>query len=187
MRRYRYQKKVSILLPSLHCFTETVCVVHYKTMDVYTAQHYGVQLCQCLSLKRHWNDDASSQDLTPCNFWLLPTLKRDMRGWFFKSDEEVIREIQKSLTRIPEAKFCKKRLKKSGSKGWNSVLRVGEDTSKKMVAIRIIPNARMTTCNHFQYSFSFLTFSHPFFDSGWWTSICKIVHISACISHKEVT
>ncbi len=50
---------------------------------------------------------AYSPDLTQCDFWLFPTLKRDLKGLFFESDEEVIHKIQKSLTRIPEAEFRK--------------------------------------------------------------------------------
>ncbi len=49
---------------------------------------------------------AYSPHLCPCDFWLFPTLKRCLRGWFFESDEEVIHKIQKSLARIPEGKFC---------------------------------------------------------------------------------
>ncbi len=33
---------------------------------------------------------AYSPDLALCDFWLFLTLKRDPRGWFFKSDKEVI-------------------------------------------------------------------------------------------------
>ncbi len=46
-------------------------------------------------------------DLTLCNFWLFLTSKRDLRRWFFESDEEVIHQIQKSLTRILKANFRK--------------------------------------------------------------------------------
>ncbi len=77
-------------------------------------------------------------------------------------------------------------LKKNMSKGWNGVLAVEEDTSKKRVAIRMIPNVKMMICNRFQYSFSFLTFSRPLFGRGRLTFVYKIVHISACISHTEV-
>ncbi len=90
---------------------------------------------------------AYSPDLASRNFWLYPTLKCDLRSQFFESDE-VIHRIQKSLHAYPRPNFAKQ-LKKNGLKGWNSVLRVREGTSKKMLAIRMIPNVKMTICNHF--------------------------------------
>ncbi len=117
-----------------------------------------------------------SPDLTPGNFWLFPTLKRGLRSWS---------KSRKVWLTYPRSNFAK-RLKKNGSKGWNSILEVREDTLKRMVAIRMIPNAKMMICNHFQRSFSFLTFSRPFFGRGWRTFVYKIIHISACISSTEV-
>ncbi len=50
---------------------------------------------------------AYSPDLTLCDFWLFPTLKRDLKDQFFECEKEVIYEIQISLTRIPRSKFYK--------------------------------------------------------------------------------
>ncbi len=60
-----------------------------------------------------------------------------------------------------------KQLKKDGSNGSTSVLQ--EDTSKTIVTIWMIPNVKTMIYNHFQYSFSFLTFSRPFFGRDRWT------------------
>ncbi len=99
-----------------------------------------------------------------------------------ESDEKVIHEISKSFTRIPQAEFWKM-IEEKWVKRLEQCIRV---SSKKMVAIRMIPNVKMTICNRFQYSFSFLTFSHPVFGRGRLTFVYKIVHIPVCISHTEV-
>ncbi len=81
-----------------------------RTSD-YSHMFITVTTCQLQLqrlLNRHVNNafevivhPAYSPDL-----WLFLTLKHDLRGWFLESNE-VIHEIQKSLTRILEAKFHK--------------------------------------------------------------------------------
>ncbi len=67
----------------------------------------------------------------------------------------------------------------------NNVATVIEDNCH--LSIRAItdqlPNVKMTICKYFQYSFSFLTFSCPFFVRGRRTFVYKIVH--RLVSHVQ--
>ena len=38
---------------------------------------------------------AYSPDLAPSDFFLLPNLKKDIRGCHFRSDEEVVKAVEK--------------------------------------------------------------------------------------------
>ena len=46
-----------------------------------------------------------SPDLTPCDFWLFPKLKRPLRGTRFESIDEIKAESKKALMAIPEKDY----------------------------------------------------------------------------------
>ena len=48
-----------------------------------------------------------SPDLAPCDFWLFPKLKRQLRGHRFDTIEEIQAELKKALKAIPEIEFNK--------------------------------------------------------------------------------
>ena len=48
-----------------------------------------------------------SPDLAPCDLWLLPKLKRPLRGHSFGTIEEIEAESKKALKAIPEIEFNK--------------------------------------------------------------------------------
>ena len=48
-----------------------------------------------------------SPDLTPCDFWLFPKLKRPLRGHHFDTIEEIQAESKKASKAIPEIEFNK--------------------------------------------------------------------------------
>ena len=46
-----------------------------------------------------------SSDLAPCDFWLLPKLKKPLRGTRFKSIDEIKAKTKKALMPIPEKDY----------------------------------------------------------------------------------
>ncbi len=48
-----------------------------------------------------------SSDLTPCDFWLLPTLKKHLCGRRFASNNEAVNEVHTFFNCLPQAKFEK--------------------------------------------------------------------------------
>jgi hypothetical protein len=40
--------------------------------------------------------------MAPCDFWLFPKLKRPLKGSRFDSREDIMRNVMKGLTSLPE-------------------------------------------------------------------------------------
>ena len=53
-----------------------------------------------------------SADLAPCDFWMFPTLKKELRGRRFVSKTEIQNAIQNFFNSIPEEEFRKTMLDK---------------------------------------------------------------------------
>ena len=53
-----------------------------------------------------------SPDLAPCDFWMFPTLKKELRGRRFVSKTEIQNAIQNFFNSIPEEEFRKTMLDK---------------------------------------------------------------------------
>ncbi len=105
-----------------------------------------------------------SLDLAQYNIWLFPILTCNLRGQFFKSDEEVIHKIQKSLTRISEAEFHEMIEERCVERLEQCIVSQGRYFEKDG------GNPNNSKCeddgNCFQYSFSIFNFSPLFFGRG---------------------
>ena len=66
-----------------------------------------------------------SPDLTLCDFWLFPRLKRILKGRRFQSSKDIMKKSSEELGSIPEEKFM--RYFKKWQKRWEKcVYRLGE-------------------------------------------------------------
>ena len=69
--------------------------------------HDNAQSHTALGLHDHFVDPQPpySPDLSPCDFWLFPKLKRPLRGTRFESIDEIKAESKKVLMAIPEQDY----------------------------------------------------------------------------------
>lgn len=55
---------------------------------------------------------ALSPDLSPCNFWLFPTIKKLLQGRRFRDLNAVEQAVSTQIGMIPAAEYCEAILKK---------------------------------------------------------------------------
>lgn len=82
---------------------ECLWILHQDNARLHTAEYTKTWLAsKGISLMDH---PPYSPDLAPCDFWLFPHLKRDLRGIEFESESELKTYSLGSLRALPKEAF----------------------------------------------------------------------------------